>query len=260
MLGGQKTELRLAALAQTLAGETAGSDGDLRLADLIARAEWILVGVEDGHDPLFLVRLQPELPGGVSGDGREHDHQQPDRAGHPAEPQRCHQDRQVGESHAHVGLGDDQYYRHRDDQDRDRYLVGPEITVGAVGDPRRAEHYGTEPGELARLDGHRAEGDPRPVAAACDTDEKHDHQRDQPDRVERGGPPFVDVEADLGHQPQDGEPGRAPQDLAEEEVRAHHSRHGVQRRQRHPQERDYGEQHPWVETVFHSEILPAFSG
>ena len=57
---GRNRSCALRAAAEPLARETAGADGDLRLAHLVARAEDVGVGVQERPDPLLLVVLQEE--------------------------------------------------------------------------------------------------------------------------------------------------------------------------------------------------------
>ena len=60
VLDGQETQLALRAAAESLAREAARADGDLGLADLVAGAEHVGVGVQERADPRLLVVLEEE--------------------------------------------------------------------------------------------------------------------------------------------------------------------------------------------------------
>ena len=66
VLLGQEVQPRLGALHVAAAGEAARAHGDLRLGDVVAGAERVGVGVEEGEDAAELVVLD-ELPVGAVG-------------------------------------------------------------------------------------------------------------------------------------------------------------------------------------------------
>ena len=55
---GRKIQARLGSLEESLAGEPPGTDGDLRLTDLIADSGRVATGIDDRQDALLLVRLE----------------------------------------------------------------------------------------------------------------------------------------------------------------------------------------------------------
>ena len=59
MLLGKEIELGLGALHEALAHEATGADGDLRLQNVIAGAERIAPGVDEGEHALPLIVVQP---------------------------------------------------------------------------------------------------------------------------------------------------------------------------------------------------------
>ena len=62
MLHRQEAELALRTGAESLSGETAGADRDLRLPYLIARAEHVRLRIQERSDALLLVVLEKKPP------------------------------------------------------------------------------------------------------------------------------------------------------------------------------------------------------
>ena len=58
MAFGQVIEMALCAVQEAFAENTARSDGDLRLADMITRAQRIALGVHEDKDALLLIFVQ----------------------------------------------------------------------------------------------------------------------------------------------------------------------------------------------------------
>ena len=92
-------------VAEPLAGEPAGADGDAGLDGLIARAARVLLRIHEGHDARALVVLERELPrrlGAASTAGQREHAEQPEAQ--PGEERDADEHRQQRHRGAEVGL------------------------------------------------------------------------------------------------------------------------------------------------------------
>ena len=158
---GEEAEPALGPLLPALADDAAGADGDPRLADLVAGAAGREVGVEEGADAVLLVVLQDE-PRGARGEDAREEERRPEPARKAAQEEGPEEEGGVGESHAEVGLEEDEAHREGDDADeRADRLRGEQGAVVVLEDPGEEED-GRDPRELRRLELEAAEeADPR---------------------------------------------------------------------------------------------------
>ena len=114
---GRKLSWALGAMHEALAAQSARADGDLGLKDVVAGAERIAIGIEEGEHALLLVVVQ-HLPGMR----QRHDHAR-DRPGeiepaHPGEKHHARADDREQRGGAEIRLGEREQSRHADHQER----------------------------------------------------------------------------------------------------------------------------------------------
>ena len=168
---GQVVEMALRTLVEALARETARTDGDLRLGDVIAITQRVAFGIEEGEHALLLIGLQTE----EERDWRQNRARR-SRTDEPAQ-------RQAGSEHHHRPAEDDrqrraqiglqQHQRHgcQDQQAGRRDHADRQCGIVA----RENQHDGGLH-QLGRLQLHEAEIEPTLAAATDEPDRLHRKQ------------------------------------------------------------------------------------
>ena len=114
---GQEIKLVLGAVQETLAPEAAGAERDFRLDDIIARAQRIAAGMQEGEDALFLVAVQMVInERGGDGDDSDHDGEFP--PAHACAEQDGAADGHGDDGGAEIGFLEDQDRRGEDGEQR----------------------------------------------------------------------------------------------------------------------------------------------
>ena len=176
MAFGQILEMALRALEEALAPDAAGADRDLRLADMIARAQRIAFRVHEDQDALFLIVMQ-EAEGDRDdrGDGEAGTDEQAQRqAGQKHDGDAARQDHRRS---AQIRL-----YQHQRPGNADQHQRGPDGVPAAyfpywqhrieAGDRQHDDRLH----EFRRLQLHEAQVDPALTAAGDAADQFHQHQ------------------------------------------------------------------------------------
>ena len=208
---GRKFSADWVPLHEALAEQPARADGDLGLGDVVAGAQRIAVGIEEGQHPLALVFVH-ERPGERQAADRRHrraeEHPDP-HAGHEQQRRAAQQHHHGG---AEVGL-----HHHQPDRrhDHDQRRQGVEEALGllarqAMVVARQHEDH-RHLGDLRRLDLHRPEHQP---ALRAHADLAGDVDRDQQQHRD-------DVDRPGEHQPDLGMDQRHDQRQAERHAVAH---------------------------------------
>ncbi len=217
MLDGQESELALRPAAESLAGEPARAHRDLRLSDLIARAEQVAVGIQERADARLLVVLQDE-PAGPGDHGDDQEDRDPAAGRQAAEEQAHEKERKKRHGESHVGLEKDEERRQAHDRRElhERRGVKPAVllVLEEVGD----EQGRRDLGELRGLELELADPDPGAHIGDRLAEEEEVDERQEagaPDRErELQEHPVVEEDRD-GHR---GEPDREPDRLAAREA------------------------------------------
>ena len=188
-----------------LPNSAARADGDLRLGDVIARAQRIAVGIEEGQHALALVFVH-ERPGerqaADGGDGGAQEHPEPD-AGHE-------QERAAAQQHHHrraeVGLHHDQRDRRQDHGERrqDKEEAPGLLAAEAMVVARQHQDH-RHLGDLRGLDLHRPDHQPALRAHAGLADDVDGDQQQQRDDVDRPGERQPDLGVHQRHHQHDAE-------------------------------------------------------
>ena len=155
----QEAQLALRPLAVAAAGELARADRDLRLPHLVAGAQRVGVGRQEGEHALLLVRLHPQAP-----DQQPATRQTAER-GRSRIRSRTPRDQQHSGRHRHehrgaaqVGLEGDEHHRQRHEREGGRRSAAA-AAAGSTA-PRevaRQVERRDQLGELRRLEADRAE-------------------------------------------------------------------------------------------------------
>ncbi len=169
-------------MEEALAPDSARSDRDLRLGDVIAGAQGIALGVEEDVDALPLVAVEHAV-GDRRGDrdrGRGNEEDPGRQAGEEHHRHPAQHDHDAG---AEVGLDEDQEGRHPEQDERrpDRARLADladrnELVEAGEGEDDRRLH------ELRRLQADRAEVEPalRPLADEAERLHADEHDEGQP--------------------------------------------------------------------------------
>jgi hypothetical protein len=193
---GQVVELRLRTLHPALAEHAARADGDLRLDDVVARAERIVLRVEEGEHALALVVVQqwPADPGRAAREQR--------RATHEPGRQTRHHDHEPaadGDEHggAQVRLRGGEARGHGDDEGEHREAgeAGRQWPLMQI---PRAQHRHGELHDLGGLEADEAQVEPALRALADVAGDVDDEQQHDAEHVDRQRGASQDVRVDLG--------------------------------------------------------------
>ncbi len=178
MAFGKILKMALAAVKETLAPDATGPDRDLRLGDVIAGAERVAVGVEEGLDALFLIAVHhAEHDRRSDADRSDWGRKYPPRK--PGQEHHGHSAEQHHDAGTEVRLNQDQqrrYAQHRERRPNCAPLAdlgcGNELVEAGESEDDRRLH------KLRRLEADRpkVEPSPRPFtdeAEALDADQHH---------------------------------------------------------------------------------------
>ena len=244
---GQKVALGLGSLGRALAPNPAGTDGDLRLQQLVAGSPGVVVGVDEAGQAGLLVGLEQLAAGPHSGHQCQPACAQNQRLAEvdSTQEQACNQDGHVGERGAQVGLLDDQQHGNAHQGKCLQDLFPGEAAPAQVGEITR---HGDDQHQLDPLGGlkvHRPEFDPAARAQNLLAHRQHRNQRHQADSVGPGNVIDQLVVVDLGKDEHRRQPANDPVDLLGMEAgvfgvqrgrvnlkdrnRAQHEHHGEQR-------------------------------
>ena len=211
----QKITLGLGALGRAFAPDAAGTDGNQRLADLVARPSWVVVGIDKAGQPCLLIGLQH-----LSAGPRAHHQNRPGGDQNQrlaqvdtAQEQARDQDGYVGQGGSHIRL-DEHHQGGNPNQREGLEDVGPGqpagIQVGKVSRYRQDE-YQLNP--FRRLKVHRSNADP---AAGAQHFVSHQPDRDQgqkADPISPGSPVEEAMVIDLSKDEHGHHAARDPEDL-----------------------------------------------
>ena len=182
---GQEVELVHHALHVALAPQFAGADGDARLQDVVARAQGVVTGVEEGEHALLLVVVHEHAPheGGHTRHGQQAGAQH--IAAQAVEQDHAAHDEQHHHGRAEVGLLEDEDHGHQAHGQHGKKALPAQGLAVAGQQARHQDEYGDLDG-FRGLDGEQAEGYPALGAVKGGAHEGHQHQQHQEEQV--GGP------------------------------------------------------------------------
>ena len=206
---GQELVLPLRAVHEPLAGEPAGADGHPRLNRLVTRAPRVLLGVEENHDPRFLILLEREVPGNrrqQDGDAeRDPDESQPQ----PGQIRDTETDGNQRRGCAEVGLLRDQQKRHGGKEAGNHQIAGRSRATTILAEEHGENQRQGHTRELRRLELETPNLDPALRAASAVAADEHEYQHGDQAAVEKqrvlGQLAIVDHQADQQRDPADTE-------------------------------------------------------
>ncbi len=205
------------------------ADGDLRLSHLIADSVRVALGVENGQDPFLLEVLEHGVPADdADQNGRPpRDRSTPSAADRPATGPR----RPPGDRSGSTPRSGSSATRPAAAPTRATTTIASfaeSLSTAPAAEPCRDHQNRRHPGELARLDGQRTEGEPTASAAADLTEKRTPTRAANPTTIDHRREASVEIETNAGKGEQGQHAGAGPeqlsgQQLGSDDVRKPHS-------------------------------------
>jgi hypothetical protein len=234
---GDEFQVGLRAAEPALAGGAAGADGDHRLDDVVAGAQRVGAGVDQGEYALALVIVH-HVPHKRQAGAKRHragDHHFPRQAGEEQHKKPRGHDQRGG---AQVGLLEDEQ-RGDDDDHRAHQIMVPAQGVFVLLEVPGQHHRHHDFQHFRGLDAGDAHMQPAPRAIDHFAKQRHAQQHQHADNIAGHGQLHQGLRADIGHAPHDAQrhqhEGHLVDDFVQILVGRRKQHHQAERKQRHDQ-------------------------